>query len=117
MKAVPAWVSYSIYRVLMFAVPLAILLSLGFEGWVAGLIAAVIGLCLSYLLLRKPRERVARDLYQARHPDKSTVHPDAESEDAAVDRAESLERESEAEQKAVGETREGGQLEGKNQLS
>jgi len=92
MNSVPVWVYYSVYRVLMFAVPLTGLLLLGLKGWVATLIAAVIGLCLSYIFLRKPRETVARDLYEARHRDKEPVNVDAESEDAALDR-EALDRE------------------------
>src|SRR5680860_1384397 len=86
MKAPPAWLSYSLLRVLMFAVPLGVLLALQIEWWVAALVAAVIGLCLSYIFLRKPRENVARDLYAARHPAAEPVHPDAESEDARLDR-------------------------------
>ena len=88
MKAVPAWLVFTVLRVLMFAVPFVILLLLGIEGWLAALLAAVIGLCLSYIFLRTPRDTVARGLYEVRHRDKEPVHPDAESEDAAVDRAE-----------------------------
>jgi len=88
MKSVPAWVSYSIYRVLLFAVPLAILLLLGIKGWIAAVIAAIIGLSLSFIFLRKPREDVARELYAARHREKPLVTADAELEDAAMDRAE-----------------------------
>jgi len=89
MKAVPAWLVFTVLRVLMFAVPFVILLVLGIEGWLAALLAAVIGLCLSYIFLRTPRDTVARGLYEVRHREKDPVHPDAESEDAAVDRAES----------------------------
>ncbi|TFC85788.1 DUF4229 domain-containing protein [Cryobacterium sp. TMT1-21] len=88
MKAVPAWLSYSVLRVLLFAVPLAVLLTLQFEWWLATGLAALIGVSLSYILLRKPREKVALDLYQARHPEKDVIHPDAASEDASLDRAE-----------------------------
>jgi len=87
MKAVPSWLSYTVYRILMFAVPLAVLLMLSIVWWVSAIVAALIGLCLSYIFLRKPREQVARDLYTARHPTAEVVHPDAESEDAAIDRA------------------------------
>lgn len=87
MKAVPAWLSYSVYRVLTFAVPLAILLSLQIAWWIAAVLAALIGVSLSYLLLRRPREAVARGLYEVRHPDQAVRHPDAEFEDASVDRA------------------------------
>lgn len=89
MKSVPSWVSYSVYRVLLFAAPLAILLLLGLKGWIAAVIAALIGMSLSLILLRKPRENVARDLYAARHREKALVHEDAELEDAALDREES----------------------------
>jgi Protein of unknown function (DUF4229) len=98
MKAVPAWVYFSVLRVLMFAVPLVVLLVLGIDPWVATLLAAVIGLCLSYIFLRKPRESVARDLYAARNRTASrtasatSVASDADTEDAAVDRAERAER-------------------------
>jgi hypothetical protein len=90
MKAVPTWVYYSVYRVLMFAVPLVVLLLLRIDPLVATLLAAVIGLCLSYIFLRKPRESISRDLYRARHGDKKAARrdeaSDAETEDAALDR-------------------------------
>ena len=87
MKAFPAWLVFTVLRVLMFVVPFILLLVLGIEGWLAALLSAVIGLCLSYIFLRKPRESVARGLYEVRHREKDPAHPDAESEDAAVDRA------------------------------
>ena len=87
MKAVPAWLLFTVLRVLMFVVPFVILLVLGIEGWLAAVLAAIIGLCLSYIFLRNPRNSVSRDLYEVRHRAKEPVHPDAESEDAAVDRA------------------------------
>ena len=97
MKVVPAWVSYSVFRVLLFAVPLAVMLALGIEWWIATIAAALIGASLSFIFLRKPREKVALGLYQARHPVTEPIHPDAESEDAALDRADAravaLERE------------------------
>ena len=88
MKSVPSWVSYSVYRVLLFAAPLAILLILGLKEWVAAVVAAIIGMSLSFIFLRKPRENVARDLYAARHREKPLVHADAELEDSALDRVE-----------------------------
>ena len=81
---------YSLIRVGLFAVVLAFLLVLNLEPWIAAVIAAVIALCLSYIFLRKPREEVARGLYEARHSD-AQVPPrapgqkgsDEASEDAA----------------------------------
>ena len=87
MKAFPAWLVFTVLRVLTFVVPFILLLLLGIPGWLAALLSAVIALCLSYIFLRKPRESVARGLYEVRHREKEPVHPDAESEDAAVDRA------------------------------
>lgn len=87
MKAVPAWLVFTVLRVLMFAVPFVILLALGIAGWLSAVVAAIIGLCLSYIFLRAPRDSVARDLYAVRHRSTEPVHPDVESEDAAIDRA------------------------------
>ncbi|MBB5643481.1 DUF4229 domain-containing protein [Cryobacterium roopkundense] len=88
MKSVPSWVSYSVFRVLLFVAPLAILLLLGIKEWIAAVIAALVGMSLSFIFLRKTREKVARDLYAARHREKPRVHEDAELEDAALDREE-----------------------------
>ena len=114
----------------MFAVPLGVLLALQIQWWLAALFAAVIGLCLSYIFLRKPRESVARDLYAARHPVAEPVHPDAESEDEALDRfdlarheqggrsgqGDPLEREGQPEQQPVAERGQAGELQGEDKL-
>lgn len=63
---VRAWVVYSVLRVLAFAVPFAVLYLIGLDWWIAALGAAVIGFCLSYILLRPQRDRVARQLAEAR---------------------------------------------------
>jgi hypothetical protein len=47
-------------------------------------IAALLGVCLSYLFLGKSRESVARELYQARHPNKEPLNIDADAEDRAI---------------------------------
>lgn len=88
MKSAPAWVLYTVYRILLFVVPLALLLILRIEPWLSALLAAVIGLCLSYIFLRSPREEVARGLYSATHRTKPVKQADDETEDAAVDLAE-----------------------------
>jgi hypothetical protein len=91
MKTVPIWVYYSVLRVLLFVIPLALLLALRTEPWIAALLAAIIGLCVSYLLLRRPREGLARDLYAVRHRDKPVVNVDDATEDAAIARIEAAE--------------------------
>jgi len=84
-KSIPAWVYYTVLRLVLFAVPLTVLLLLRVHWLISVVAAAVIGLCLSYLLLRKPREALSRDLFELRHREKAPVHPDDEVEDAAVD--------------------------------
>ncbi|MCU1444032.1 MAG: hypothetical protein JWQ59_2182 [Cryobacterium sp.] len=128
MKAVPVWLLYTVYRILMFAVPLAILLMLRIEPWLATLIAAIIGFCLSYIFLRAPREKVAVELYAATHRSKPVPPPDDATEDAAIDDAErrraapataahESEGERRSEEDGVRQPGETGEFQGKNQLS
>ncbi|WP_170296986.1 DUF4229 domain-containing protein [Agromyces salentinus] len=85
MKSVPVWIWFTALRILMFAVPLAVLLIAGVPGWVAALVAAVFGLSASLIFLRRPRESMATDLYEARHRETPVVHEDDADEDAAVE--------------------------------
>lgn len=87
MKGIPSWVTYTVLRLLLFVAPLAILLLVGVEAWISVVAAALIGLCLSYVLLRRPREAVSRDLYEVRHREKPLVSADDEAEDSAIDSA------------------------------
>ena len=88
-KSVPTWIWYTALRVLLFAVPLAVLLIAGVNPWVSAAVAALFGLSASLLFLRRQREEIAGDLYAARHREKPAVREDDEEEDAAVDAAES----------------------------
>ena len=76
-----AWLLFSAVRVLVFAVPFAILFALGLDWWIAALIAAVVGFCVSYIFLRGLRDRVALQLAEARSaaPKRSA---DEEAEDS-----------------------------------
>jgi hypothetical protein len=87
-KGIPSWVTYTVLRLLLFVIPLVVLLLLNVEAWVAVVAAALIGLCLSYVLLRRPREAVARDLYEVRHRETPLVSADDAAEDSAVDSVE-----------------------------
>ena len=87
MKGIPSWVTYTVLRLLLFVVPLVILLVLHVDAWISVVAAALIGLCLSYVLLKRPREAVSRDLYSVRHREKPLVSADDEAEDSAVDSA------------------------------
>jgi len=83
---VPVWIWYTALRILLFAVPLAVLLAFGVNPWISTLVAALFGLSASLLFLRRPRESMSSDLYAARHRETPVVRDDDEAEDAAIDR-------------------------------
>ena len=83
----PVWIWYTALRILLFAVPLAVLLAFGVNPWISTLVAALFGLSASLLFLRRPRESMSSDLYAARHRETPVVREDDEAEDAAVDRS------------------------------
>ncbi|MDR6972495.1 DUF4229 domain-containing protein [Leifsonia shinshuensis] len=87
MKRIPSWITYTVLRLLVFAVPLAILLVVGVVWWLAVIAAALIGLCLSYIFLSRPRNAVSSDLYAVRHRETPAHSEDDDVEDAAVDGA------------------------------
>lgn len=76
--------TYTVLRLLLIAVPLVILLLLRVPWWLSAIIAAVIGLCLSYLLLGSSRDKVSSEIYAARTR-KAAVPADDEAEDSVVD--------------------------------
>ena len=84
-KRIPPVVSYSVLRLATFALPLVILLLLGIEPWIATVLAALIGLSISYIFLRRPREAVSRDLYELRHGQRTSAPEDEAAEDSATD--------------------------------
>ncbi len=89
MKASRTWVLYSVIRVGVFFAVFALLMVYDISWWLSAILAAIISLCVSYLFLRKPRERLAQNLYELRHgtAEVSSDNDDDEVEDAAVDRA------------------------------
>ncbi|MCS5722793.1 DUF4229 domain-containing protein [Herbiconiux sp. CPCC 203407] len=89
------WLVYTLIRVGIFAGVLAILLLLQITPWLAAVIAALISLCISIIVLRKPRDEASRSLYaarenrgQARNAKPAAVSEDEDVEDSAVDRTE-----------------------------
>lgn len=81
----PVWIWYTALRILLFAVPLAVLLIAGVNPWVSAAVAALFGLSASLVFLRRPRETIANDLYAARHRETPAARADDEEEDAAID--------------------------------
>lgn len=55
------WVLYSLIRVGIFAGVFAVLFGVaGLEGWIAAVVAAIIGICVSYLFFRPQRDEAVR---------------------------------------------------------
>lgn len=73
------WVAYSLLRVGLFAAVFAVLMLLGIEWWLSAIIAAVIGLCVSYIFFGRLRDRVTRDIAARRAA--PAPDPDAAAED------------------------------------
>jgi hypothetical protein len=86
------WLYYSILRIALFGALLAIIMILGVPWWFAAPAAAILGLCISYIFLARPRDEVAKDLYALRHGGKPD-HPsiDSDVEDELLDQRDRLE--------------------------
>ncbi|MEY2698097.1 MAG: hypothetical protein RL720_53 [Actinomycetota bacterium] len=72
-------------RLAAFAVPLAIMLLLGMIPWLAAVLAAIIGLCISYIFFAKTRNELSTSLYEKRSAKRVNADKDADAEDAEVD--------------------------------
>lgn len=79
---VPPVLVYTVLRLIAFFVPLGILLALGIEPWIAAVLSALIGMALSFVVLRSSREKVAAGIYSRRHGDRPAETPDEDAEDA-----------------------------------
>lgn len=78
----PAWLTYALIRVGIFAVMFAALLLIGLSWLWSALIATIIAFCLAFVLFRKQREAVALE-WASRHPERTS---DDEAEDAEAER-------------------------------
>ncbi|WP_350347960.1 DUF4229 domain-containing protein [Agromyces sp. G08B096] len=85
MKSAPAWLWYTVLRVLLFAVPFAVLMLSGVVWWLSAIVAALFGLAASAVFLRKQRDQISRDLYAVRHRERPAVTADDEAEDSAIE--------------------------------
>ena len=80
------WLWFTLIRLAVFVVPLVVMLWLGVIPWLAAVLAAVIGLCISYIFFARSRNKLSQDLYAARAA-KKKVNVDEAVEDAAVEDA------------------------------
>ena len=60
------WVTYSLLRLGLFAAVFALLMLLNVEWWLSAILAAVIGLCVSYIFFGRLRDAVALDIARRR---------------------------------------------------
>lgn len=91
MKASRQWVLYSLIRLGIFAIALAVLLIVGVNVWIAAFGAAAVGFCLSYIFLKGPRDAVAKTMVTAKASaprSKPERDLDNDLENEAIDRLE-----------------------------
>ena len=77
-------VIYTVVRLSIFAGALAVMLALQVDPFIAALVAAIIGLCVSYLLLPRQRAAVVQTVADIRN--RSGSDDDNDIENAALDR-------------------------------
>ncbi|PRY67038.1 uncharacterized protein DUF4229 [Glaciihabitans tibetensis] len=78
------WIKYTLIRIALFAAVLAILmLFTPAPSWLAAIIAAVVGLCVSYIFFRPQRDDLAKSIAVRR--ERGEINAD-EDEDDALDR-------------------------------
>jgi uncharacterized membrane protein len=86
---VPAWLTFTVLRVLAFVVPLVVSYGLGANLLLAAVIAAIVGLCISVIFLSRQRRAFSAELADLRRRPAAPPEPDAGEdelvEDAVVD--------------------------------
>jgi uncharacterized membrane protein YjjB (DUF3815 family) len=78
LATVRPWIKYTLLRLLIFAVVLAVLLLVHVNAYVATVVAAIAGLAISYIFFRKLRDQVAAELAARRITPKARVDDDEE---------------------------------------
>jgi ABC-type bacteriocin/lantibiotic exporter with double-glycine peptidase domain len=82
------WVKYSLIRLAIFIVVLAILLIIGMNPFLAAIVAAVAGFALSYIFFRRIRDEVAAELAARGTRAVAVKNVDTDAEDDALDHLE-----------------------------
>ena len=80
------WIKYSLIRLSIFVVVLAVLLVIGMNPFLAALVAALAGFALSYIFFRKIRDEVAAELAARGTKPLPVRNVDTDAEDEALDR-------------------------------
>jgi uncharacterized membrane protein YdjX (TVP38/TMEM64 family) len=82
------WIKYSLIRLAIFVVVLAILLVVQVNPFIATVVAAVAGFVISYVFFRKIRDQVAAEFAARNEMPQPIRNVDTEAEDEALDRLE-----------------------------
>jgi threonine/homoserine/homoserine lactone efflux protein len=82
------WITYSLIRLAIFVVVLAVLLVLNVNPFLATVVAAIAGFVLSYIFFRKIRDQVAAELAARGAKPVPVRNVDTDAEDEALDRLE-----------------------------
>ena len=86
-KRIPAWLIYTILRLVFFVVPFVVFWLIGFQVWISAILAAVIALALSLLLLTRFRNQTSTSLFQARAERTGKKSSDESHEDELLDKS------------------------------
>jgi hypothetical protein len=82
------WIKYSLIRLGIFVVVLAVLLVLNVNPVLAAVVAAIAGFVLSYVFFRRVRDQVAAELAARGAKPVPVRNVDTDAEDDALDRRE-----------------------------
>jgi Na+-transporting methylmalonyl-CoA/oxaloacetate decarboxylase gamma subunit len=82
------WIKYSLIRLGIFVVVLAVLLVLNVNPFLAAVVAAIAGFVLSYVFFRRVRDQVAAELAARGAKPVPVRNVDTDAEDDALDRRE-----------------------------
>ena len=82
------WIKYSLIRLSIFVVVLAVLLILQVNPFIATVVAAIAGFVVSYIFFRKIRDQVAAEFAARNEKPEPIKNVDTDAEDEALDRLE-----------------------------
>ena len=84
-RRLPGWLAYTVLRILFFVVPLVLTYGFSANVYVAAIVAAVVGFCLSLIFLNRQRIELAGELAGRRR--RAAAGPRRDSDEAAEDAA------------------------------
>jgi ABC-type bacteriocin/lantibiotic exporter with double-glycine peptidase domain len=85
------WIKYSLIRLAIFAVILAVLLVVQVNPFIATVVAAVAGFVISYVFFRRIRDEVAAEFATRNEKPAPIKNVDTDAEDDALDKLDRLE--------------------------